>query len=355
MKRQTQLLGVRNWYADAFISLQEEPLKVIDGFFAQYGSFVLSGCEVTANGSMYDVAPGLVVLEGSGAGNTVVKVVVPFAGVSTTALPLYLTLGCEIETDLYNDGKVKPIAHIYRAVATTVRPAGSCVAITKQGCVRFTDAIQDAAHRFITDAERNAWNKARQDVETYSMFDYVVDSEETLAALHQNPLPTSVLIKKGTYHTDKSIVLSENVKRIVGQPGNTIINTGSINPAIYCKGSENEFSMQGINIVLEGSASIGFQNGHNLTNCTCVAGDGFLHRGFDHCENLTSCTAEGAQFWGCVGMTRCVCKGSTIDGCTFVNQCTSSGYRESFSGSSRAATYQCADTLNGGWNRMLEP
>lgn len=79
MKRQTQVLGVRNWYGDAFVSLQEEPLKVIDGFFSQYGAFVLSGCEVKANGSKYDIAPGLVVLEGSGADNATVKVVVPFA------------------------------------------------------------------------------------------------------------------------------------------------------------------------------------------------------------------------------------------------------------------------------------
>ena len=102
MKRQTQVLGVRNWYGDAFVSLQEEPLKVIDGFFSQYGAFVLSGCEVKANGSKYDIAPGLVVLEGSGADNATVKVVVPFAGITATALPVYLTLGYETETDVYN-------------------------------------------------------------------------------------------------------------------------------------------------------------------------------------------------------------------------------------------------------------
>lgn len=39
MKRQTQVLGVRNWYGDAFVSLQEEPLKVIDGFFSGLLSF----------------------------------------------------------------------------------------------------------------------------------------------------------------------------------------------------------------------------------------------------------------------------------------------------------------------------
>ena len=62
-----------------------------------------------ANGSKYHIAPGLVVLEGSGADNATVKVVVPFAGITATALPVYLTLGYETETDVYNDGNVKPI------------------------------------------------------------------------------------------------------------------------------------------------------------------------------------------------------------------------------------------------------
>ena len=223
MKRQTQVLGVRNWYGDAFVSLQEEPLKVIDGFFSQYGAFVLSGCEVKANGSKYDIAPGLVVLEGSGADNATVKVVVPFAGITATALPVYLTLGYETETDVYNDGNVKPIAHIYKAVATTVKPAGSYVQITRDGGVRFIDAIQDATHRLITDNERTAWNKAIQDVAKYTPFDYVVDSNATLAGLNNNPNATCVLIKKGTWTAPSSgILLHPNTKRIVGQPGSLV-------------------------------------------------------------------------------------------------------------------------------------
>ena len=200
MKRQTQVLGVRNWYGDAFVSLQEEPLKVIDGFFSQYGAFVLSGCEVKANGSKYDIAPGLVVLEGSGADNATVKVVVPFAGITATALPVYLTLGYETETDVYNDGNVKPIAHIYKAVATTVKPAGSYVQITRDGGVRFIDAIQDATHRLITDNERNKWNsKADQtDVAGVFKYDYIVDSVAKLSALANNP---------NAHHVDRKSVV----------------------------------------------------------------------------------------------------------------------------------------------------
>ena len=225
MKRQTQVLGVRNWYGDAFVSLQEEPLKVIDGFFSQYGAFVLSGCEVKANGSKYDIAPGLVVLEGSGADNATVKVVVPFAGITATALPVYLTLGYETETDVYNDGNVKPIAHIYKAVATTVKPAGNYVQITRDGGVRFIDAIQDATHRLITDNERNKWNsKADQtDVAGVFKYDYIIDSVAKLSALANNPNAHHVLIKSGTWTVNAPIGIHANCNTITGEPGSKIV------------------------------------------------------------------------------------------------------------------------------------
>ena len=62
-------------------------------------------------------------------------------------------------TDVYDDGKVHPIAYDYRATATAVKPSeGSFLTIDTKGGVRFTDAVQDGTHRFITDAERSVWN-----------------------------------------------------------------------------------------------------------------------------------------------------------------------------------------------------
>lgn len=95
-----------------------------------------------ANGSRYDIAPGLVVLEGPGANNATVKVVVPFAGITATALPVYLTLGYETETDVYNDGNVKPYCPYLQGRGDHRKPAGSYVQITQAGVCGSSIAIQ---------------------------------------------------------------------------------------------------------------------------------------------------------------------------------------------------------------------
>lgn len=387
MKRQTQVLGVRNWYGDAFVSLQEEPLKVIDSFFSQFGAFVLSGCEVKANGSKYDIAPGLVVLEGPGADNATVKVVVPFAGITATALPVYLTLGYETETDVYNDGNVKPIAHIYKAVATTVKPAGSYVQITRDGGVRFIDAIQDATHRLITDNERTAWNKAIQDVAKYTPFDYVVDSNATLAGLNNNPNATCVLIKKGTWTAPSSgILLHPNTKRIVGQPGSLVQYAGSDSCLKYSTipSLESGYSAHGVCVKTTGQGH-GFVNMVNLEDCKCEGADIytpddpycffkcknltrcsiFIHSkshqawGFMECENMLQCNVRSDEYsidsigiYHCRNLTQCISDGG-IHFSYNVFMCQSSRYEYSYFSSTDNENYKCADTMNGGWNKII--
>lgn len=158
MKRQTQTTGIRNWYGNDFLSLQEEGFKVLDGFFAQFGSFILAGCQVTAHDGKYDISPGLVVLAGSDDDGQATKMVVPFDGIAQISLPVYLTLGCETVTDTYEDGGVKPIAQDYKAVASAVQPEGNYLIISQAEVFRFVDAIQDARHRFVTDTDRANWN-----------------------------------------------------------------------------------------------------------------------------------------------------------------------------------------------------
>lgn len=387
MKRQTQAIGVRDWYGMDFLSLQEEPLKVIDSFFSQYGTFVVSGCEVTANGSKYNVAPGLVALSGIGAEGGTVKIVVPFAGITATTLPVYLTLAYETENDVYHDGKVKPIINIYKAVATTVRPAGSYVQIAQSNVLRFVDVIQDAAHRFVSDAERTAWNKAIQDVVKYTPFDYIVDSNATLAGLNNNPNATCVLIKKGTWNISTSIVLHPNTKRIVGEPGNIIRSTGG-ESASFCyatKPAAAGYSIQGVNVVLTSAGGTGFYKMVNLSDCTCECAkissqneDNCFHS----CSNLERCTAiihenyhPADGYWACenlhqcraqsdkannyaIGMRRCKVVVECYSDCYIedsynVFMCQSTLYGASYYSSTAIATYKCADTLNGGWNKVI--
>lgn len=339
MKRQTQVLGVRNWYGDAFVSLQEEPLKVIDGFFSQYGAFVLSGCEVKANGSKYDIAPGLVVLEGAGANNATIKVVVPFAGITATALPVYLTLGYETETDVYNDGNVKPIAHIYKAVATTVKPAGSYVQITQAGGVRFIDAIQDATHRFITDNERINWNgkASLTDVEGVFKYDYIVDSNSKLAALHNNDRAINVLIKAGTWTATSQIGIHSNCRTITAEPGSKIVvnlstGTGTSDAplaALYALNTTSEAKLSNVTAEITAPTSakyvVAFKGFTNLTGCTAISDQSFsgagmnANGGFFGCSNLTNCCGicnvvlisgstgnkVSRAFWNCNALFQC--------------------------------------------------
>lgn len=387
MKRQTQVLGVRNWYGDAFVSLQEEPLKRDRRLLLPVRGF----CPFRMRGEgkrqqvRHSARSGRA--QRSGADNATVKVVVPFAGITATALPVYLTLGYETETDVYNDGNVKPIAHIYKAVATTVKPAGSYVQITRDGGVRFIDAIQDATHRLITDNERTAWNKAIQDVAKYTPFDYVVDSNATLAGLNNNPNATCVLIKKGTWTAPSSgILLHPNTKRIVGQPGSLVQYAGSDSCLKYSTipSLESGYSAHGVCVKTTGQGH-GFVNMVNLEDCKCEGADIytpddpycffncknlircsiFIHSkshqawGFMECENMLQCNVRSDEYsidsigiYHCRNLTQCISDGG-IHFSYNVFMCQSSRYEYSYFSSTDNENYKCADTMNGGWNKII--
>ena len=160
MKRHIQEVGIRKWAGQDLVELQSETFRAIDGFFAQYGPCVIQGCEITPNGSVWDVAPGLVVLEGKDYGKRPVTMVVPFAGASGVSLPLYLTLTYAVQERVYGDGKVKPVACDYRAAASTVAPEEEipCLVLDSGSVPRFVDVLQDSDHRFLTDTERLIWS-----------------------------------------------------------------------------------------------------------------------------------------------------------------------------------------------------
>lgn len=158
MKRQTQTTGIRFWYGDDLLSLQNELYKVLDGFFGQFGAFVLEGCEVKPNGTKYDISRGLMALSGTDAEGRPTRMVVPFEGVQNVSLPVYFTLGYETVTRTYKDGTVKPVSFAYKATASTVQPAGECLTVSQPEMLRFADVIQDRQHTFVTEEERRSWN-----------------------------------------------------------------------------------------------------------------------------------------------------------------------------------------------------
>ena len=173
MKRQTQTVGVRKWAGDDLVSLQSETLKALDAFFAEYGPCVIQGCEITVSadgGGTYDVAAGLVALTADDQQGAQRVMVMPFAGATGVALPLYLTAAVETLTEAYGDGKVKPIAYVYTAQAVGADPGAEVphLILTETGGNRFVDVVQDEKHRFISDNERAKWNAILQQAKEYA-------------------------------------------------------------------------------------------------------------------------------------------------------------------------------------------
>lgn len=161
MKRHVQEAGVRKYFGADLVELQSEPLKALDAFFAEYGPCIINGCAVKKTDSGgYDVSAGVVALEAPDTEGKLRVMVIPFDGVSGAAMPLYLTGGREAVVRGYGDGKVKPIAYHYRAVGSSVEPSAGTpyLKLTVAGGLRFTDVLQDSAHRFATDTEKEKWN-----------------------------------------------------------------------------------------------------------------------------------------------------------------------------------------------------
>lgn len=156
MKRHVQQPGVRQWAGEDLIELQSEPLKALDGFFSEYGSCIIQGCQVTDNGNgTYDISAGLLALAGTDVNGSSTFKIVPFSGVTDVPFPVYFKLAYSIVERSYLDGQVKPIAYNYRAEVSTVQPEGECLELSEDNVIRFVDVIQcDSLHRFFSDSER---------------------------------------------------------------------------------------------------------------------------------------------------------------------------------------------------------
>ncbi|NLF42659.1 MAG: hypothetical protein GX587_08185, partial [Bacteroidales bacterium] len=160
MKRHKQLPGVRRWFGQDFIDLQQEALNAIEGLLAPFNSCVLKGCEVSGTDPK-TINPGLVLFT-SGSGTERLSIIAEFAGASGLPSTFVRFLVPEEEeiSRLYDDGIVKPIAIHQRAVLTSVEPStGAYIAIASSGSpVSLRDAIQSNMYRFVTDADKLNWN-----------------------------------------------------------------------------------------------------------------------------------------------------------------------------------------------------
>ena len=151
MKRHVQLPGIRLWAGEDWLEIQDETLSVLDGFFGQYGTYILEGCRITGEDENRTVSPGLVVLAGKNSEGKDTVMVARFAGAENVALPLYLTLANRVEVRDYEDDVERPVAYEYYAEASAEEPAeGVTFLLLNEKTPRFVDVIQDEEHRFLT-------------------------------------------------------------------------------------------------------------------------------------------------------------------------------------------------------------
>ncbi|GEM_PF-4106906 len=122
MERQIQKLGVRKWYADNFLKLQNQLFMAIEaGVLGDIENVILNGIIASDNGSNFAVSQGYCFIDGK---------VVPFEGIADIPLPAYLYLDCTESTfKEYADGIAKPTELICIAKITTAIPNGEYIKI----------------------------------------------------------------------------------------------------------------------------------------------------------------------------------------------------------------------------------
>jgi hypothetical protein len=146
MKKQVQQTGVRKWFGDDWISMQDELFSVLEGFFGNYGQqFILSGCTVNGN----DISAGIVgLIDGTGFH------LCSFSGVQGTAWPVYFYPSKITESRAYLDNQIKPVSENWTVAISSNNPGGYFQLKQDGTSARFFDAIQTANRRFVTDAEK---------------------------------------------------------------------------------------------------------------------------------------------------------------------------------------------------------
>ena len=114
MKQQIQENGVRKWFGDDFIALQDELIEAMTAIFADHGNFIISGCTVADLGATWQVDAGIVLLRDDAGDNP--KICRYAGGIFNTAVAqIYLTQSALDKDDVPAYGR------LYKDAATSTQ------------------------------------------------------------------------------------------------------------------------------------------------------------------------------------------------------------------------------------------
>lgn len=159
MKEQVQGAGVRKWFGDDFILLQDEIISVLTALFSQYSTpFILTGCEVEGTTISSGII-GLIHADGFK--------LCRFAGATGVSFPYYLKPTKTEITRQYLSGVAKAIVNNYAAEYSETGGTGYLEILADGSTARFNDIIQDTGHRFCNDTEKTSYaGQAASAIET---------------------------------------------------------------------------------------------------------------------------------------------------------------------------------------------
>ncbi|WP_053405187.1 tail fiber protein [Persicobacter sp. CCB-QB2] len=135
MKRQFQDIGVKKWYGDHLLDMQDELYTLLDTFFSNYGAHVVYGCKIQDNGDSWTIGNGLVSLPFNGAFRVCRFETIEIADGEEA----YFSVDVRDHLGAYKDGSQKAIAKEY--VAKKVLTPTDALTIKKDGTHHIFDAL----------------------------------------------------------------------------------------------------------------------------------------------------------------------------------------------------------------------
>lgn len=116
MKELVTKVGGKDCYSTDIDDAQNEVLEPLQKFFSRYGACLIEGCAITANGSDWDIAAGIVVIQHATDGVKVCR----FPGATAVTLPGYFSVSKTTNTGPYNAGaSTDDVSYTYAAAFTT--------------------------------------------------------------------------------------------------------------------------------------------------------------------------------------------------------------------------------------------
>jgi len=138
MKRQIQKPGVRKWYGDDFLKLQNEIYRAVENaIIGSVDNIILAGINHTLVAGHHSWSEGYCKISGK---------ICHFPGMSTTVDTIYLSLTItEIDNRDYGDGISKPTADDYKVhLSTTLPSSGDYIKLTGNDVNRLIVPFIDA-------------------------------------------------------------------------------------------------------------------------------------------------------------------------------------------------------------------